>query len=505
MAQCASGFRGSTRSHRLMTGRARILLAGIDGQGHLGDEAAVEALVTGLRQRLPDLRLTVVAADEERVRTWLEVPTVSCTEWAALAAAIDGADCVVLSGGRELSDSDGFAPEQMLEDGVRGLAHTVGMAVLAVTQQRPLVLASAAIGRLQPPQARTAVGTLAHHAVHIVAADESSRSRLVELGVDAAHVEVGTDPVLALRPGTAARVDEILEAMGLACHASGLVAVVLSSSPAEGAYQPMLAAALTDLVRKTSATVVLVPFQTEVPAQVVEHLRGRLPANRVHALVAGLRPRDIAALLGRCELVVALPRHGAVLAAVGGAPALWLSSSTDAAQATGDLGLAGLAFVPDAPTDLSERLTWAWERRTELRRSLGPATAELASRATRSLDRLASTLAGLPALPESLSLAPLLAPALHGLIKRARVVGFAHQRLCREAEARAAAQHRDLVGQIEDRDRLVRGLQAELHAKVGERDRVIRDLQLELSTKVEERDRVIRELQASLAKKESGS
>lgn len=485
-----------------MTGLARILLAGVDGQGHLGDEAAVEALVLGLRERLPDLRLTVVAADEERVRTWLEVQTVSCAEWAALAAAVDGADLVVMSCGRELSDRDGFEPERALEDDARGLAHTVGMALLAATQRRPFVLAPAAIGPLRTPEARAAVGTLATHAVRIVTAGESSMARLVELGVDAARVEVGTDLAFSLRPCAAGRVDRVFESVGLASHAGGLLAVVLPPGPTVYLCEPVLAAALTDLVRTTAAAVVLVPFQHGEPAGAVERIRGRLPAGRVHALASGLRPREVAALLGRCELVVSLQRHGAFLAAVGGTPALSLALAPDAAPPTGDLDVPGLTLPPDAPSDLIERLAWAWERRTELRRSVGRAAAELASLATRSLDRLASDLAGLAASPEPLPVAPLLAPALRGLVKRARVAGFERERLCREAEARLTARHRDLAGQVEDRDRLVRGLQAELHAKVGERDRVIRDLQHELFTKVGERDRLIQELQARLAESE---
>lgn len=487
-----------------MTGLARILLAGVDGQGHLGDEAVVEALVFGLRERLPDLRLTVVAADEERVRRWLEVQTVPCSEWAPLAAAVEGADLVIVSCGRELSDRDGFEPEHALEDDTRGLAHTVGMALLAAAQPRPLVLASAAVGPLQTPEARTAVGTLAAHAVLCSTADEGSAVRLVELGADAARVEVGTDLAFSLRPCAAGRVDRILESAGLSSHAGGLLAVVHPPGPTVSLCEPVLAAALTDLARTTAATVVLVPFQHGEPAGAIERLRGRLPAGRVHALAAGLRPEEVAGLLGRCELVVSLQRHGAILAAVGGTPALSLAPSPGAAPATSDLDVPGLALPPGAPSDLTGRLAWAWERRAELRRSIAPAAAELASLATCSLDRLASDLARLAALPEPLSIAPLLAPALRGLVKRARVAGFERERLCRESEVRMTAQHRDLAGQVEDRDRLVRGLQAELHAKVGERDRVIRDLQHELFTKVGERDRLIQELQARLAEREDG-
>ena len=49
---------------------------------------------------------------------------------------------------------------------------------------------------------------------------------------------------------------------------------------------------------------------------------------------------------------------------------------------------------------------------------------------------------------------------------------------------------------IEERDEVIRGLQAELHTKVGECNEVIKELQAHLQTEVAQRDRVISDLQA---------
>jgi predicted O-methyltransferase YrrM len=52
-----------------------------------------------------------------------------------------------------------------------------------------------------------------------------------------------------------------------------------------------------------------------------------------------------------------------------------------------------------------------------------------------------------------------------------------------------------------ERDRIIVGLQAELHEKVGVRDKMIRELQEELHAKVRERDQMIRNLQTELHEK----
>lgn len=54
---------------------------------------------------------------------------------------------------------------------------------------------------------------------------------------------------------------------------------------------------------------------------------------------------------------------------------------------------------------------------------------------------------------------------------------------------------------LAERDRIIVGLQAEIHEKVAVRDRMIRDLQTELHAKVAERDQMIRALQAEMQKK----
>ncbi|HPC84042.1 MAG TPA: polysaccharide pyruvyl transferase family protein [Thermoanaerobaculaceae bacterium] len=479
-----------------MTGLPPVLLAGIDGHGRLGDEAVIEALVRGLREKLPDLRLTVVAADEERTRRWLETQTVPCAEWAPIAAAVDASRVVVVACGRALTDLDGFDPEHVLADGSRGLAHTAGVVLLARAFGRPYVLASVALAAIETPAAQAAAGALASRAARVGAAGPDSAARLSALGADPARVDTAADLAFALRPCAATRVEEILAAARLAPGAEPLLAVVPPEIPDTTARDADVAAALADLAGATDATVVLAPFELETPTAWLERLRERLPAGRGCMLPPGLRPPEMAGVLGRCELVVALQRHGAILAAVGGTPALAVAPLEGAAA--GDLEVAGLGLPPEAPSDLAGRLAWAWRRRAELRAAVPGAAANLASLAARWLASLADDLAPFADAPEPSLLAPLLGPALRGALKRARAASFERARIEREVTARLEARHLELAGEVEDRDRLVRELQFELHTKVGERDRLIRSLQDELFAKVGERDRLIQQLQAQL-------
>lgn len=461
-----------------MNGVPRILLAGIDGHGHLGDEAVTAALVLGLRERHPDVRLCASAWDEERVRRWLEVPAVPCQDWARLAQAVADADLLVVGCGRELSERGGFEPHGILADDARGLAHTAGLALLASALGRPFVLASVAAGPFHDPAAEAAAGCLAARAARLLAADEPSARQLLELGAEPARLETGADLAYSLRPCSAERTAEILKAARLPRRAGGLVAVVPPEEPDGQAWARALAVAGAELSSATEAAVAVLPAQLESAHAGVEALRGHLPPERVHALPVGLWPEEAAGVLGQCELVISLRRHGAILAAVGGAAALALgpTACAEGAGVPPELGM-----PPEAPRELAACLRWGWEHRAALRQRARAAAERLAARANHCLDRLATDVGALASPPLPHGLERLLAPALAGALARARTASWEREQLRRDAEARLAAHHRDLVGQIEDRDRLVRCLQAELHAKVGERDRTIRELQAQLA------------------------
>lgn len=458
-----------------MTRVPHLLLAGVDGQGDLGDEAAVGALITGLRERLPDARLMAVAADEQRTRDAFEVQTVPASDWALIAAALRGSDLLVLAPGRPLSEDDAFEPERLLEDGACGLAHTAGLALLATTLGRPYVLVSPATTAARRAETQATVGAVE----------------------GAAAWSVTCELAATVRPCSPRRTAEILEAASLPCQVASLVAVIV---PARDCIPRATAAALNDFLRVADARLLLIPSRCGGDAVSLERALGQFPAGRAHALRAGLLPSEVAAVLGRCELVVTASRSVAGLAAAGGAPAV-LVTPVDIRGA----GLAATAVPLTDNTDAMARgLVDAWTRRGELRGRVLAAIAAVTSSARLVLDTLVDRLGRLSSSPTGAPPELLLVPAVSGLVKRARVTGLVRERERRQHEVALVELHRDLAGQVEDRDRAVRGLQAELHAKVGERDRIIRELQHELLTKVGERDRLIQELQTRLTESEGG-
>lgn len=481
-----------------MTDFPRLLLAGSYGRGNPGDDATADALVAGLRDRLPDVRLTLVAGDEEAVRTRLQVETVPASEWALVGEAMRAADLVVLGGGTLSFGPGGLDAESILTTDASDPARLLGFSLLAAILQRPLALAGIGVGPLDSPEARAAVAGVAAVATHITVRDQASADLLAALGAGGG-VEVAADPAFTLRPCPGRRVDDILEAARLGGHGGRLVAVVPDTWPRAAEWEPRVAAALADLLIATDAHLLLIPFRRGADEELLERWRASFPVGRAHVLPAGHSAAEIAGVLGRCGLVVTMRPLGAVLAAVGGSPAVVVTPAQDHLPPLPDPGGAALALGWDDLCRSPEVLARAWSHRDELRSQVGQAVAAQAPRAGWIVARLAGALGTSVAPAEPSALLSLLAPAVTGLLKRAQVAGFERERVRREGESRLTAHHLRLAGQVEDRDRIIRGLQTELHLKVGERDRLIRDLQEELLTRIGERDRIIHDLQATLA------
>lgn len=487
-----------------MTQFPRILLAGSFGQGNLGGEAVADALVVGLRERLPDARLRLVAGDEEAIRSRLQAETVPASDWAQIAEAMRAADLVVLADGTLTCGSSEGDAESVLGPEASGTDRLLGASLLAALLRRPFAMAGIGVGPVAGPGARSALAGVAALATHLTVRDRVSADLLAELGAQPGRLEVAADPAFLLRPCSGQRADAILDAARLEGHRDRLVAVVPASWSRADAAQHAVVAALTDFLLATDAHLLLVPFRQGLDASLLERWQASFPAGRSHLLPFGHSASEVAGVLGRCGLAVTMRRHGTILAALGGTPAVTLTPDRDVPPPWGEVGCVALALRQDDPGRSAGVLARTWALRDELRPQVASAVTDLVPSARRVVDSLVSALDAPAAPATGHPLDTLLAPAVTGLLKRAMVAGVERDRVRREGEARLARHHLSLAGQITDRDRIIRELQDELFSKVGERDRLIRGLQEELTTKIEERDRIILDLQAALTAATAG-
>lgn len=329
----------------------RILVCGYYGFGNTGDEAILAALLADLAALHPDATVTVLAGNPEAVAAEHGVEAVSWLDIGAMIDAAADADLMVLGGGGLFQDHQGIDPGAILTPRHGSVSYYGGFALLAHITRTPLVLYGLGVGPLRSEEARRYTRLAVGRASAVTVRDAASAALLAEIGVDPARVAVTADPVWALDPAPPGIVPGILSLEG-APGAPRTIGVVVRPW-GDGAWAGPLAAALDRLVESLDARVLFVPFHDsphphENDAEAaVGVIRRMARTERATIVRGGYSPAERGAILGSCDVVVAMRLHAAVLATTAFAPVVGLSYDPKVASALADLGRPELALALD--------------------------------------------------------------------------------------------------------------------------------------------------------------
>ncbi len=395
-----------------MTGAGRVLIAGSYGQGNTGDEAILAALLAGLRARRPGLHLQVVSGDVAATAAQHGVEALYWGDWARLAEALDAADLLILGGGGIFFDYWGFDPRRLLENEAPDLAHYASFPLLAGLLGKPLLICAVGAGPLFTPEGREAVRLAFALAARASVRDAESKALLEEIGVPGGRVEVTADPAFALVPAGEARAKELLAGLGLGERPLlGVTPRPWDVAVSQEDWETGLAAALAGFAQPAGAQILLIPFHAGYDDASLERLQTKLRAAGMPAgmsagdariLPPGCSPQEIAAVIGRCDLLVGLRLHSILFALLSGTPAVALAYDPKVRSLARLAGHEELCLDLSDLSGLGDALAGAWARRGELRRDFLAAAGRLERAAGRNVDLALELLDG-AASPAALS------------------------------------------------------------------------------------------------------
>ncbi len=333
---------------------SKIFVAGYYGFGNAGDEAVLAGLLADLRAARPELHVTIASGDPAATRAMHGVEAVERGDLPAVVEAIRSSDLVVLGGGGLLQDYWPVPLADALGPRSGGLPFYLAFPLLATLLGKPAVLCAVGAGPLSTDDGRA----LARAAVSVAAAatvrDRRSLDELAAAGVataELARVEVTADPAWSLEPALAAELAPLLDELALGADERPLaVSLRPWTFAAESAgVEDAVAGALEAWLAERRQRALLLPFDGEDVA-VLRSLTKRL-GSRAVLVERVLAPRQLAALLARCDGALVMRYHAALFfaagggAATGGAPvALAYDPKVEALLA--DLGQPRLALPP---------------------------------------------------------------------------------------------------------------------------------------------------------------
>lgn len=464
----------------------RILIAGYYGFGNTGDEAILAAMVEGMQRQLPGAEITVVSGDPRTTSKYYGVRAIDWREMGSLVNSCRETDLIIVGGGGLFHDYWEFEPRSIITPLHSGLAFPLTFAALAAILGKPLVLHAVGVGPLFTESGKMFTRAAFEQAHLASVRDEESRDLLASIGVDVERVEVTADPslLLSISPDPS---QELLSRLGIET-AGPRIAVALRQweigvSPE---WPGDVAEALDRIAVRLDADFIFVPFQS-LPWRLVDDdavsadVRGRMKeGGRVHIAPSDLSLWDKAALVGSCDLVLAMRFHSVLFGALAGVPPVALVYDPKVRHAMRSLGRSEYAMeLHEASSDAIESLlVRAWEERDGAKELMHEKLEEMRVRAGRSLQDVAEVVSRPPA-PAGAApqMALLLGDAVTTRVTRVEELEktISHLRTFAMEEQGTLA---DLRSRFEERKDAIAGAEAALR----ERDQTIGSLRAELDS-----------------------
>jgi polysaccharide pyruvyl transferase CsaB len=293
--------------------KSSVLFSGYFGFGNAGDEAVLEASIGLLRDRDPEIGISVLSADAEASSAAYKVRAYPRWQARSVARALRETELLLSGGGSLLQD----------RTSLRSLIYYLGVIRLALLMRRRVMVFAQGIGPLVRPAARRLTASLLRRVDLIAVRDAGSRDLLESLGVGTRGgppVHMTADPAFALEPEETGRVRELLPSPGEARRP----VIAVNLRPWTGMIEALEAIEEGLQSAAPGAQVLACPFQPAEDGPFCEALvEGLGDAGRL--VKEPLRPREWRALLGRLDLVIAARLHALILAAAGGTPTLAVS------------------------------------------------------------------------------------------------------------------------------------------------------------------------------------
>ena len=293
----------------------KILISGYYGFNNIGDESILRTVIDNLREKLPDVDITVLSQDPEQTAEKFGVKSVRRMSLPDIFRAVGWCD-LLLSGGGSL-----------LQDATSGRSILYYLFILGLAQLlgRQTFIYSQGIGPISTPRNRRLTASILRRADGIVVRDAKSRDLLLEIGVPARLVHVTADPVIRVKKPDPALGLEILAREGCPREPGRLtVGWAVKSRKPNKAFLQEVGRCILWLRESCGADSVLIPFFHDEDVGVCEAVAARLDG-KAGCLRQKYLSEETLSIIGCMDVMVGVRLHSLIYAAVMGVPMIGVS------------------------------------------------------------------------------------------------------------------------------------------------------------------------------------
>lgn len=291
----------------------KILISGYYGFNNIGDESILRTVIDNLREKLPDVDITVLSQDPERTAEKYAVKSVRRMSLPDIFRAVRRCDLLLSGGGSLLQDATSG----------RSILYYLFILRLAQLLGKQTFIYSQGIGPISTPRNRRLTASILRRADGIVVRDAKSRDLLLEIGVPGQLVHVTADPVIRVKRPDPAQGLRILEREGCPKERLTVGWAVKARKPNREFLQEVYRCILW-LREEYGADSVLIPFFYDEDVGACEDVARRLDG-KAGCLRQKYLSEETLSIIGCMDVLVGVRLHSLIYAAVMGVPMIGVS------------------------------------------------------------------------------------------------------------------------------------------------------------------------------------
>lgn len=291
----------------------KILISGYYGFNNIGDESILRTVIDNLREKLPDVDITVLSQDPELTAEKYAVKSVRRMSLPDILRAVRRCDLLLSGGGSLLQDATSG----------RSILYYLFILRLAQLLGKQTFIYSQGIGPISTPRNRRLTASILRRADGIVVRDAKSRDLLLEIGVPERLVHVTADPVIRVKKPDPALGLRILEREGCPKRRLTVGWAVKARKPNREFLREVYRCILW-LREEYGADSVLIPFFYDEDVGVCEAVAQRLEG-KAGCLRQKYLSEETLSIIGCMDVLVGVRLHSLIYAAVMGVPMIGVS------------------------------------------------------------------------------------------------------------------------------------------------------------------------------------
>lgn len=293
----------------------KILISGYYGFNNIGDESILRTVIDNLREKLPDVDITVLSQNPGLTAEKYGVKAVRRMNPPDIFRSVGRCDLLLSGGGSLLQDATSR----------KSILYYLAILALAQLLGKRTFIYSQGIGPITAPRNRRLTAWVLRRTDGIVVRDEGSRDLLRKIGVPEDLIHVTADPVIRVKKPDPALGLTLLEKEGCPRQPGRLtVGWAVKARKPDRPFLQEVAKCILWLREAYGADSVLIPFfhdeDVSVCTGVAEQLEGQVGCLREKYL-----SEETLSIIGCMDVLVGVRLHSLIYAAVMGVPMIGVS------------------------------------------------------------------------------------------------------------------------------------------------------------------------------------